>query len=104
MADYEFCKLERDGRLLHVTLNRPDVMNALHPPAHFELARAFDEFADDPELWIAIVTGAVFLGLAVKVYRDPQPKLAMALFGWSITYVTLLFGAMAVDVMVRNGL
>ena len=27
---------------------------------------------------------------------DPQPKLAMALFGWSITYVTLLFGAMAV--------
>ena len=53
---------------------------------------------------VAIVTGAVFLGLAVKVYRDPQPKLAMALFGWSITYVTLLFGAMAVDVMVRNGL
>ena len=47
---------------------------------------------------------AVFLGLEVKVYRDPQPKLAMALFGWSITYVTLLFGAMAVDVMVRNGL
>ena len=58
MTDYEFCTLERDGRLLHVTLNRPDVMNALHPPAHFELARAFDEFADDPDLWIAIVTGA----------------------------------------------
>ncbi len=51
----------------------------------------------------AVVVGAVFLGLAVKVYRDPQPKLAMALFGWSITYVTLLFGAMAVDVVVRHG-
>ena len=51
----------------------------------------------------AVVIGAVFLGLAVKVYRDPQPKPAMALFGWSITYVTLLFGAMAVDVVVRNG-
>ena len=51
----------------------------------------------------AIVVGAVFLALAIKVYRDPQPKLAMALFGWSITYVTLLFGAMAVDVVVRNG-
>ncbi|MCH1434445.1 MAG: protoheme IX farnesyltransferase, partial [Acidimicrobiales bacterium] len=33
----------------------------------------------------AVVIGAVFLGLAVKVYRDPQPKPAMALFGWSIT-------------------
>jgi protoheme IX farnesyltransferase len=52
----------------------------------------------------AIVTGAVFLALAVKVYRDPQPKLAMALFGWSITYVTVLFGAMAVDVVVRHGI
>ena len=51
----------------------------------------------------AFVTGAIFLGLAVKVYRDPQPKLAMALFGWSITYVTVLFGAMAVDVVVRHG-
>jgi crotonobetainyl-CoA hydratase len=54
----EFCKTERDGRLLVVTLNRPDVMNALHPPANFELAKVFDEFAADPELWVAIVTGA----------------------------------------------
>jgi crotonobetainyl-CoA hydratase len=54
----EFCKTERDGRLLVVTLNRPDVMNALHPPANFELAKVFDDFAADPELWVAIVTGA----------------------------------------------
>ncbi len=54
----EFCKTERDGRLLTVTLNRPDVMNALHPAANFELAKVFDEFATDPELWVAIVTGA----------------------------------------------
>ncbi|MEM9203057.1 MAG: heme o synthase [Actinomycetota bacterium] len=51
----------------------------------------------------ATVVGAVFVGLAVKVYRDPQPKLAMALFGWSITYVTLLFAAMAIDVVARHG-
>jgi enoyl-CoA hydratase/carnithine racemase len=54
----EFCKTERDGHLLTVTLNRPDVMNALHPPANFELAKVFDDFAGDPELWVAIVTGA----------------------------------------------
>jgi len=54
----EFCKVEREGRLTVVTLNRPDVMNALHPPAHFELAQVFDDFAADPEQWVAIVTGA----------------------------------------------
>lgn len=52
----------------------------------------------------AIVLGAVFLGLAERVRRNPDPKLAMALFGWSITYVTLLFGAMAVDEVVRHGI
>ena len=54
----EFCLTERDGHLFVVTINRPDVMNACHPPANRELAEAFDEFANDPELWVAIVTGA----------------------------------------------
>lgn len=58
MADYQFCRVEREGAVLTVTLNRPEVMNALHRPAHFELGRVFDEFAADPSLWIAIVTGA----------------------------------------------
>jgi crotonobetainyl-CoA hydratase len=55
---YEFCKVEREGHLTIVTLNRPDVMNALHYPSHLELERVWDEFAADPEQWVAIVTGA----------------------------------------------
>lgn len=55
---YEFAKTEKDGHLLLVTINRPDVMNAVHPPANFELEQIFNEFAGDPELWVAIVTGA----------------------------------------------
>jgi enoyl-CoA hydratase/carnithine racemase len=55
---YEFAKVERKGHITIVTLNRPEVMNAMHSPAHFELHRVFDEFAADPEQWIAIVTGA----------------------------------------------
>ena len=55
---YEFIKVERDGPITTVILNRPDVMNALHLPAHEELAKAFDAFAADPEQWVAIVTGA----------------------------------------------
>lgn len=58
--------------------------------------------------WLYLVTavllGAVFTGLAVQVLRRPEPALAMRLFGWSITYVTLLFGAMALDEIVRNGI
>ena len=50
--------LRIDGRVLHITLNRPQVLNALHPPAHFELAEIFDAFADDSGLWIAVVRGA----------------------------------------------
>jgi crotonobetainyl-CoA hydratase len=58
MSVTEFCTVERDGRLLVVTINRPERMNALHPPANEELARVFDDFASDPELWVAILTGA----------------------------------------------
>src|SRR5438445_9333788 len=54
----EFCKTSRDGHVLTVTINRPEVMNALHPPANAELAGVWDEFAADPDLWIGIITGA----------------------------------------------
>ena len=54
----EFCKIEREGHLTIVTLNRPDVMNALHHPAHVELDRVWNDFAADPEQWVGIVTGA----------------------------------------------
>ncbi len=52
---------------------------------------------------VAIGLGAVFLGLAIQVLRNPEPAQAMRLFGWSITYLTLLFGAMAADELLRSG-
>ena len=54
----EYCRADRDGRLLTVTFTRPEVMNALHAPAHAELDAIWNEFESDPELWVAIVTGA----------------------------------------------
>lgn len=54
----EFFTAERDGHVLTVTLNRPERMNALHSPAHFELDEIFNEFESDPELWVGILTGA----------------------------------------------
>jgi len=54
----EFTKVDVDGRILTVTINRPDVMNAVHPMVSQEMSAIFDAFAEDPELWIGIVTGA----------------------------------------------
>ena len=52
----------------------------------------------------AVVLGAVFLAMAVALLRTQTPKMAIRLFSYSISYVTLLFGAMAVDQLVRHGL
>jgi hypothetical protein len=50
---YEFIKVEKKGHLTILTINRPERMNALHPPGSKELNQAFDEFAGDPEAWVA---------------------------------------------------
>jgi protoheme IX farnesyltransferase len=50
----------------------------------------------------AIVLGAVFTWFAVELLRNPSTKQAMRVFTYSITYITLLFGAMALDVLVRS--
>jgi len=34
------------------------VMNALHPPANEELSRVWDDFANDADTWVAVLTGA----------------------------------------------
>ncbi|MFH1135280.1 MAG: enoyl-CoA hydratase-related protein [Pseudomonadota bacterium] len=54
---YKFITVEKRGRLTIVAINRPEVRNALHIPANQELDAAFNEFADDPEAWVAILTG-----------------------------------------------
>jgi protoheme IX farnesyltransferase len=52
----------------------------------------------------ALALGAVFTWLAVGLLRDSSPQAAMRVFTWSITYITLLFGAIALDQLVRSGL
>ena len=52
----------------------------------------------------ALALGAGFTALALDVLRRPDPARSMRLFGWSNAYVVLLFGAVAADVLIRNGL
>ncbi|WP_159977871.1 MULTISPECIES: enoyl-CoA hydratase-related protein [unclassified Novosphingobium] len=54
----KFCKVETDGHVMTVTIDRPEMRNALHGEANFELGEVFDRFEADPALWVAILTGA----------------------------------------------
>lgn len=51
----------------------------------------------------AIVLGAMWIGGNIWLGRNPSAAGAMRLFGFSITYVTVLYGAMMVDVFVNHG-
>ena len=77
----KFCRVEREGNLTIVTINRPDVMNALQPLANEELSDIFDDFQADPDQWVAILTGAgdkAFsagndLGYTAKAMQNGEP-------------------------------
>jgi crotonobetainyl-CoA hydratase len=55
---HQFCRVQDEGRLRIVTLNRPEVLNALHADANDELSEVWDEFATRDDLWVGIITGA----------------------------------------------
>jgi protoheme IX farnesyltransferase len=52
----------------------------------------------------AVVASIVFAVDAFGLVADPEPRRAMRVFGFSITYLTAIFVAMAVDVLVLQGL
>ncbi|MDR7154176.1 enoyl-CoA hydratase [Sphingobium xenophagum] len=55
---YETILLERRGRLLVVTLNRPDAMNAVDRVLHDELPDALTFAGTDPDSDVVLLTGA----------------------------------------------
>lgn len=50
--------IERNGPITTITLNRPDVRNAIDAEMHHDLQIAFDDFSNDPTQQIAVITGA----------------------------------------------
>jgi enoyl-CoA hydratase len=67
--------LERTGHIAVVTMNRPRVRNAFSPEMLVRMAQAWDLIDDDPEIRVAILTGAggVFCsGADLKALNDTQ--------------------------------
>ena len=55
---YDFIVYEKKAAVAYMTINRPEILNALHSPSNKELGEAFADFRDDATLRVAIITGA----------------------------------------------
>ncbi len=56
--EFERILYSKEGRLAHVTINRPEKLNAIDPLTSAELLDAFTDFKEDDNVWVAILTGA----------------------------------------------
>jgi protoheme IX farnesyltransferase len=88
------------------SLHRTSVRILAYTLFLWALTIAFSAVAGMGDVYLAaaIVLGAVFTWFAVQLLRTSSPDRAMRLFTYSISYITLLFGAMAVDQLIRSGL
>ncbi len=57
-SSFEKVQYERHDRVAIITINRPEVMNAIDPQTGWELRQAWEDFRDSDDLWAAILTGA----------------------------------------------
>ena len=78
MTELRHCRLEVRDHVALVTLCRPQVLNALHPPAHRELDAVFDRVRDDSDVRVVIVTGsgerAFCVGTDLKALAGSKPE------------------------------
>src|SRR5438046_1692174 len=58
LSNFKSLRVERDGGILTVTLNRPEVLNACDEHMEAELCRVFADVAHDRDTKVVILTGA----------------------------------------------
>ena len=49
---------QKEDRIVTITFNRPEAFNSFDPETVTEFSEAMIKFRDDPEVWVAIITGA----------------------------------------------
>jgi trans-feruloyl-CoA hydratase/vanillin synthase len=83
MADktYENVKIEREGGITFLIMNRPEKRNAMSPQLHFDMDDAIDNLALDDQTQVLVITGAgpaFCAGQDLRLYfrgTDSDPKL-----------------------------
>jgi len=77
-TDLKFFVYEKRDHIAYLTINRPEVLNALNAYCYSEMRRCWNDVARDPDIYVAVVTGAgdrAFCGgLDVKFLADHQAK------------------------------
>ena len=77
-AHYKELLIEKkDNGVLLITLNRPDVLNAMTYAMHAELGRIWDDIARDPDTKVAVITGAGRAFCSGNDLNNPEPDLPM---------------------------
>jgi len=57
-TQYEGLLCEKKDKVLTITLNAPEAMNAFTGPMHYSMSRIWDDVQDDPEVHVVVLTGA----------------------------------------------
>lgn len=57
-SGYKYILLKREGKILRLTLNRPERLNAIIPEMHTEITNVFADIRHDQETDVVIITGA----------------------------------------------
>ena len=68
------------NKVAYITLNRPEAMNAMDAEVYAELSKAWIDVRDNPEVWVAIITGAgekaFTAGADLRSFIPRQPEKA----------------------------
>jgi enoyl-CoA hydratase len=57
-SQYGGLKVEKQDKVMTITLNAPESMNAFSPEMHYSMSRIWEDVQDDPEVNVIVLTGA----------------------------------------------
>lgn len=58
LEDLQHVDYQKEGRVATITLDRPEVLNAMGTVMHAELAAVWQDLEADPDVWVGVLTGA----------------------------------------------
>ena len=86
----EHCLVDQRGAVLVVTMNRPEARNALSGPMMAIMREAWDQVDNDPEIRVAVLTGAggaFCAGADLKAMTQSHPGDSFAGGGWDMSVI-----------------
>ncbi len=54
----QFIEYSLENHVARITINRPQVRNALNPETYYALSQVCDQVEQDDDVWLAVITGA----------------------------------------------